>query len=228
MEFKDRIKHITNDSYTVTLFLTLQEQAQVKHKLKDVNYTLFGGYPNSERKRLYVNQEPFDITCFKIRYNSQFLTLTHQNILGSLLSLNIKKEAIGDILAKEDCFFMIGELEDFILNEFKMINNRPIELEIIDGSTVFREIELEEHIAYVDSLRLDLVVSRIAKKSRNESTMMIENELVSINHVVVTNKNKVVKENDILSIRKHGRFRVLDTSHTSKKGKIVLKYGKFI
>lgn len=228
MDFLNRIKHFDQSTYTKTMFLTEVEQAQIKNHLKQVDFILDGGYKQAERKRCFINLDASDITCFKINYNKQFLTLTHQNILGSLLALNIKLEAVGDILVEYNCFFVISELKEFIINEFTQIGTSPITLEEIDGSNLTKTISLEEHIAYIDSLRLDLVVSRLAKISRNDAVTMISNELIKVNHLPNTKPTTKIKEDDIISIRKKGRFMILDTKNTSKKNKIVLKYGKFI
>ena len=75
---------------------------------------------------------------------------------------------------------------------------------------------------------IDLVVSKIIKGSRKDATFLIETELVQLNHTSVTKTSKTVQENDIISIRKKGRFKILNTQKTSKKGKIILIYGKFI
>lgn len=227
MEFKDKIKNIDPYRPHKTMFLTASEQAQLKNYFKEL-VSFKGGYDFPERVRAYFNIDVDDIVCFKIIYNKSYLTLTHQNILGSLLSLNVKREVIGDILAEHDAFFIIKEQAPFVIQEFTKIGSHSITLNEIDGSNLSRTIQLDENIAYIDSLRLDLVVSRLTKKSRNEANLMIENDLVSVNHLVVNKSTKTCVEKDIISIRKYGRFVLLNTQNQSKKGKIVLKYGKYI
>jgi len=233
MEFNDRVLgYLENPLNTPvkTKFLTLTEQAIVKNTLKNkVFYKFYGGYLNSELKRaiIYKNSNP-SITCFKVIYNKKYLTLTHQNILGTLLSLSITKDSIGDILADIDVFFITSELKDFIINEFKKINNVTIELEEIDGSQLVRNILLETNSFTVSSLRLDSIVSKITKKSRNLASVMINNDLVKVNHIITNKNTKYLKEEDVLSIRKYGRFIIQDTKNTSKKGKIIVKYGKYV
>ena len=233
MEIKDKVKgYLVNPLKTSvrTKFLTLTEQAILINTLKNkVFFKLDGGYGNSELKRavLYIDDESF-ITCFKIKYNKKYLLLSHQNILGTLLSLSITKESIGDILANEDVFFITSELKEFIVNEFIKINNVAIILEEIDGSNLVRNIELEMSSFTVSSLRLDSIVSKIIKKSRNEALNMINNDLVKVNHLVSNKNTKSINEEDVISIRKYGRFIIKDTKNTSKKGKIIVKYGKYV
>jgi len=227
MEFKKRIKHIDPYSIYKTKFLTLEEQALMKSYFKDL-VTFDGGYSNSERKRAYFNSPSVDIVCLKITYNDKYLTLTHQNILGTLLSLNISRDTIGDILVEQGYIYVTKDILPVLLNEFKAINHHSILLSVIDGTDAIREIKLTSETCYIDSMRLDLIVSRFTNKSRNDACFMIENDLVQINHMTYTKVSKTVNENDIISIRKFGRFKVLSAEKRSRKGKIVLNYGKFI
>ena len=76
-----------------TKFLDLNQQAILKNLLrKKVDFSLFGGYEGAELKRASINSnDNFDISCIKISYNPKYLALSHQNILGTLLSLSIEK-----------------------------------------------------------------------------------------------------------------------------------------
>lgn len=226
--FLNTIKHYNHSTITKTKFLTLTEQAQLKNHLKDIPHTFYGGYEGAELKRAFINQEVSDITCFQIQYNKNFLTLTHQNVLGSLLALQIERNTIGDIVIEHDCFFVISELREFLLNEFTSIGRASITLEEITPDFEERIQNLEEHKTFIDSLRLDLVVARIAGISRNEAKIMIENDFIKVNHIIGNKPTKELKETDVLSIRKKGRFILSDTSKRSKKDKIVLIYHKFI
>lgn len=233
MEFSDKVKGYLEyplNTAVRTKFLTLTEQATMKNILQsNIYFQLYGGYQNSELKRAVIFQDadPY-ITCFKITYNRKYLTLTHQNILGTLLSLSITKDSIGDILANQDIFFITSELSQYIKQEFTSINRVAIGLTEIDGSDIMKDISLDINHFSVSSLRLDSIVRQITKKSRNSASEMIENDLIQVNHLLVNKNTKLMKEEDILSIRKFGRFKILDTKKTSKKGKIVVKYGKYI
>lgn len=226
--FLDTIKHYTHSTITKTKFLNLTEQAQLQNYVKDINYSLYGGYEGAELKRAFINTEVSDIICFRILYNQNFLRLSHQNILGSILSLGIDKNTIGDILVEHDCFFVIGELKDYIRQEFTSIGKVSITLEEIQPDFKQVEKKLEEHKMFIDSLRLDLVVSRIAGISRNEAKIMIENDFVKVNHIVCNKPTKELQEEDLLSIRKKGRFVLSDTKKRSKKNKIMCIYHKFV
>lgn len=224
--FKEKIKNIIDNQHSVSLrFLNLEEQSYLTKK-KDV--ILYGGYNDAERKRAYFfdNQED-NIIPIKIDTHSKHLQLSHQNILGTLLSLGITHDSIGDILPKQGIVFITKEISKEIFLSFQKINNVDITISIYNGA-IHSENDYEEFKTTVDSLRLDLVVSKIAKISRNEATEMIQKELIKLNHQIHQKPTTTVKETDVISIRKCGRFRILDTSKTSRKGKIILIYLKYI
>ncbi|WP_158497953.1 YlmH/Sll1252 family protein [Candidatus Izimaplasma bacterium HR1] len=207
-------------------FLNLEEQTYLK-KMKEC--VLNGGYAEAEKKRAYFfNNEEANIVCLKINYNTKYLTLTHQNILGTLLSLGITIDSIGDILPKQGVFFTTKEISKEILTSFNSVNKVSIELTSYNKELVFSEKEFEEYRTTLDSLRLDLVISKICKISRKESNIMIEKELIKLNHQMNKKPTVIIKDNDIISIRKYGRFKIINSNKRSKKGKIVLNYYKYI
>lgn len=230
ISFKDRISNIVSSNKPTRLrFLSLSEQATVKGVMKYVDgIELSGGYDDSERKRAIFFTSDFKITCFSIKYNKKHLQLTHQNILGSILSLNITKDSIGDILPNQGVFFLTKEIEQEVINSFTSINRVPISLSIIDASDVTEERNFEDLRMTVSSMRLDSVISKIIKKSRSEAVEAINKELIQVNHSVETKTTKNLKDNDVLSIRKFGRYKILDSQSMTKKGKIIINYVKYI
>jgi RNA-binding protein YlmH len=227
MSFIDHIEHIkTKQQPTVLRFCTLTEQAQIQNRIPSVMFD--GGYPDAEKKRAFLFLEPYPaVICFQMHYDKRYLTITHQNILGTLMSLSITSDSIGDILPDQDVFFVTAEIADEIERSFTAINRVPIQLESIDSSTIIRNQQYSYDERVVASLRLDLVVSKIAKISREEAQMRIQNEWVKINHVVQTKPTKTVSKNDILSIRKSGRYVIDDTEKKTKKNNIVLPFRKY-
>ena len=90
-----------------TYFLTPSQIEIVKNILgKEVNYKFYGG-EEYQRVKVYKNNEREDkgVTCFKIIYNKNFGSVEHRSILGSLLSLGIKREVIGDIYVGDEVYY---------------------------------------------------------------------------------------------------------------------------
>lgn len=222
-----KLLHLANaNKPNTTTFLTKEEQAYLSSQVKDVVFV--GGYINPERMRASLFGADEDIvSVMEIAYPPEYLTLKHQQILGTLLSLGIKREHVGDILVDQHAFVISKELSRFIKTEFTQINNVPITLKEVDLSTYHYQQSYTLHSVTLDSMRLDLVVSKIAKKSREEAKFSIINGEVKVNHKVILKPTKQVEEEDIVSIRKYGRVLIDDTAGRSKKGKIVLKYKKY-
>ena len=75
----------------------------------DLKYSVDGGYDESERKIVfiypfYMEYEDIDETLrfIQIEGNFKFKSISHKDYLGSLLSLGIKREKIGDIIIHEN------------------------------------------------------------------------------------------------------------------------------
>ena len=85
-------------------FLDLRQQkiAQyVASSVKADSFVFFGGFENAERKMFGVfpdyiidKNSQFPIDCIEISHSRP---LSHRDFLGSLMSLGIKREIIGDI-----------------------------------------------------------------------------------------------------------------------------------
>jgi RNA-binding protein YlmH len=55
----------------------------------------------------------------EIDYPEKFVTLKHQHILGTLMSLGIEREQVGDIIVNERIQFVLtSRLESFIMLEY--------------------------------------------------------------------------------------------------------------
>jgi RNA-binding protein YlmH len=209
-----------------TAFLTKEEQAYLVSLTTDIVFV--GGYKNPERMRASLFGANHDlVTVFHIDYPKEYLTLKHQQILGTLLSLGIKREHIGDILVEKQAFVISKELAPFIINEFQEINHVPITLKEMDLSMYSYEQSYIDYTITLDSKRLDLLVSKITSKARELAKLQIINGEIKVNQQVITKPTKQIVENDIVSIRKYGRVLIEDTKKRSKKGKIVLKYKKY-
>ncbi len=217
-------------------FLDSTKQEIVKSIVnKDVYIYFFGGYLNSDYKRCIISNFEmesldFKINCYKIIYNKKYLTLNHRNILGTIMSLGISRDVLGDILNfdNEYYIFIANEICPYILENFKTINNHSISLEIINDINFNKIDEYEKKLYFLASLRLDVVISSLCNLSRNKSFEMITLDNVKVNHILIKNPSHILKENDILSIKGYGRMKVLSILNPTKSGKIKVELGKLI
>jgi len=200
------------------------------------NWLLWGGYENATRKILgvfpdYIEPDGthFPISPLTFRYREED-QLTHRDFLGSLMALQIKREAVGDILVSAgNCvLFVTDKVEPLLLNEVTKIGRTGVKIE--QGITVPFSFEqrFQEITGTVASMRLDCMVSLLTGKSREKSCDMIKAGLVSLNHREVESNSASVEQGDILTVRGYGKAKVGDDLRRTKKDRCFVTLFKYI
>lgn len=236
---KDLITNVANTSRIKYLdFLNISEQeilASMVKKSNEVNVTFGGGFTGSERKRavLVPSHIPIDAVDPKIKLLKIDVIdtgeLTHSQVLGSLMSLNIDRSIIGDITAhhKGAMFAACGEFYPFLVENFTKVGRHHISLKLIEEEVV-RDVQQEEMEVIISSMRLDVIVKALMNVSRNKAEAYLEAGNVRHNHTVEKKVSKTCNIGDVLSIRKYGRFCLTENKKTTKSGKIVLVVSKSV
>lgn len=170
----------------------------------------------------------FPIKYFKITNKSKFKELEHKHYLGTIMSLGIKRELLGDLIVEENCCYGIisEEIFTFLLDNLKEIGKNPVSIEEVEAQEI-PEIRFEEILDSVSSVRLDNVVSVMINNSRSKALELLDAGEVSVNYGVEKEKNRVLKEGDIVTIRKKGKFIFEKILGENKKGKIKILVKKF-
>lgn len=88
-------------------------------------------------------------------------------------------------------------------------------------------MEKEDIKIIIPSLRLDSIVSELAKISRNKGSQYITSERVLVNYVTETKSSKEVKIGDVITIRGKGRFTIKEKLGVSRKDKLIILVEKF-
>jgi RNA-binding protein YlmH len=237
LNWKDYVE--TTYSPKLTDFLDPREQHILKMLIGehgDVNYKLFGGTPDVERKRalifpdyLPVTKDEFQISLFEIQYPAKFVTIEHRQVLGTLMSLGLKRGKFGDILTKDGkCqFFAAKEISDYIKSNVETIGRAGVKLieTDIENAIPTKELLMESELT-VSSLRLDTVISGIYHVSRQKSQLFIQQGLVKVNWTLTENPSFECGIGDMLSIRGYGRAKVLAIEGKTKKEKWRINVGK--
>ncbi|MDF2698446.1 MAG: ribosomal protein S4e [Haloplasmataceae bacterium] len=222
-----------NDKIILTKFLSLREQEIITEVFKYSNshIEMSGGHSHAERKRcliyninLTINDSLFNLTCYKILYNKRYLNLTHQNVLGTLMSLKIDRALFGDIIFQGDeCYFFVSnEIESILINEFKMINKVPINLDQITEKIETDEKFIKKDII-ISSMRIDNLISHVYNLSRNNAQELISNGSVYKNWQVVLSQADKTNIDDVISVRKYGRFIISKLLRSTKSDKLVIE-----
>ena len=191
------------------------------------DYLLWGGYENAERVMLcvyppYMRPEysEFPFECISMKYRKADI-LTHRDFLGSLMSLGIKREVLGDIVVGEGIayFFIKSELSQYVKAQIGKVGRVGVSLtdETADFESVSQSFEDRE--TTVSSLRIDSIVSSAAKLGRAKAQQLITSGLVAINFKIVGDTDIRVSSGDKISVRGYGKFVVTFDGALSKKGK---------
>lgn len=230
-----------------TDFLDMYQISLVETFLKKINfenYFLYGGFKEAERKILIVYPEKYTQGMIEKNYNKMLnvvrVTLSdeengkysHRNYLGGIVKLGLKREKVGDILVFDDGadIITISDFADILSKELGSLTrfqNSVIEKKEIKTLRT-REIKLEELKIIVPSLRLDNIVSDLARTSRSKAAEIIAQERVFVNGKCETKLSKQIKQEDIITIRGKGRFVVKEFTGTTRSGRTVVLIEKYV
>ena len=244
----DKIEFCKNrNKIEYTDFLNLVQQDLINKFLKKIkfeNYYFFGGAGEAERKVLILYPEKLTeemarknhskiMSIIKIKVPIELENeYDHRNYLGAIMKIGIEREKIGDISVKRNGAEIIikNEVQNFLMQNLGALtrfSSSEILSESIDNLTKIetKKIELNEIVA---SLRLDNIVSALARISRNKAVEMLEQERVFLNFKCETKSSKQVNVGDIITIRGKGRFEFKEISGNTKKGRYIIKIEKYI
>ena len=202
-----------------------------------LEFKAYGAFSEAERVRVLIypdyyvpEQQDYQITVFRVKYASKFLTLGHKDVLGSMMSLGIDRSKFGDIRIGEDevQFTVANELKDYMTANFTSIGKAKVtvdELEDFEDRIVTADVWTET-MYIISSMRLDVVVAVILNVARQKAATLIHGEKVKINWAVRTQPAFELYESDMLSIRGFGRYKVIAIEGKTRKDKIRLIIGK--
>lgn len=230
----------------ITDFLTPVESHLLNKVLNNINfnlYKIYGGVDSSERNLIIlfpskmeeiIKQENFDYNsiCSCVRISNIDEILEHKNILGGLIKLGIKREKIGDIVVHENYVDIIvcKEIAKFlVLNLNQLTRFRGACVEVVDIKSIeSKKQEFKDFTVMVSSLRLDNIVSELAKTSRSKAVEIIGQERVFVNYENESKSTKLVKANDVITIRGKGKFIVEEVVGNTRSGRFIVKVKKYV
>ncbi len=230
-----------------TDFLDMAQSELVQkfiNKIKIENYLIYGGFEEAERKRFVIYPEKFNMDVVKKNLSNivQIIRIqlpddlkgkyTHREYLGAVIKLGVKREKVGDIIVDNDGADIIidKDISKFLeqnLGELTRFSKSTITVENIEKLRPVH-IKKEELEIIVSSLRLDNIISELARCSRNKALDIINMERVFINFQNETKKTKQIKVGDMITIRGKGRFYIKEIIGQTKSGRMIIKIEKFV
>lgn len=223
----------------LTDFLDPREQEVVKRIIgsnHDVCLKMFGGTDTSERQRAFIFPDyyqcevaDFQICLFEIDYPKKFVSIEHPQVLGSLMSLGLKRGKFGDIIFQEEQiqFFVSKDVEEYVKMQLDSIGRNTVSLRRLplESAIQTKENWLEFSVTS-SSLRLDTVISAVYNISRQKAQVYIQQGIVKVNWTLIENPAFECGEGDIISLRGLGRTKILSLEGKTKKDKWKITAGK--
>lgn len=197
----------------------------------NIDIKFIGGNDLAERKIFIANffYEPIDEANYISILEFKHEGLSHPDVLGSLMSLNLNRESIGDIIIDgSTCqFAVLKEDANFIKYNLTKIKRQGITIyNKKDSKLDIKLADFTSHRGFVSSLRLDNIISEFTNTSRAKAKDIIKAKFVKVNYEIITDSSKLVKERSMISIRRQGRFIFDEITGTSKKGNMHITYRK--
>ena len=180
-----------------TNFVEIKYLNRLKKELKNIKYNIYEPFSGATKVILY-NKMP-NIKIYEIISSND---LRHQDILGTLYSLNISDEMFGDVVIWNNRYFIIilSSIDNYIKSNLTSIRNSKVEL--IEKDPYYLKDykqEYEECIIIVPSIRVDVIVSKIINSSRSNALEKIKNGDIYLNYELLTKPTYMLKENDQLT-----------------------------
>ena len=125
--------------------------------------------------------------------------------------------------------FVHEDIYEFVKDNITKIGREGVKVTDItnhDGITIERQYKTIGTVCASD--RIDAVTAAAANISRAQSSALISDGLVKLNHRVITKTAEKVREGDLLSIRGSGRFLVHSFDGETRKNRMHVTLKQYI
>ena len=214
-----------------TGFLNEAEQSLLLSSADEFAYCpflLFGGTEGCERQMAAfgtadMEEAAFPIACVRIAPKQQKFAdaLTHRDFLGAVMHLGLERECIGDICIKENVAFMFctEAMANYIARNIDSVRHTVVRCEVTEDVPAEMLFTLKEQLVQAASPRIDAVIAKLFRLSREDANVLFRSKKVAVNAKVTENNSYQLKEGDTVSVRGYGKFIYDGVGSLSKKGK---------
>ena len=220
-------------------FLSDREQELARAGLEE-GFRFDGGWPEAERRILCLEPEysypENPICCVQLQCRAQAGAVlpAHKDYLGSLMGLEIRREALGDIVLPPEepgtaYLFALEPAAALICQELRSVGRTEVTAQqlALDEVPEFAQAERRLQTATVSSLRLDAVLAAMLRCSRGMAAELVAAGRVEINHLPVSSAHAPVYESDVFTVRGKGRFRLTALPGKSKKDRQIIEFFQY-
>lgn len=226
LEEKSQTWHKTMSSS----FLNEEEIASVRKLFPESSYIRYeGGYPEARKKKivfLYDEEDDFfDIVCIHARIDQRFRKISHRDVLGALMHLQIDRHSFGDFWIDGDNIYLYTSesMATFLIDNLTRINQLSVHFKRIKDRPV-QVFKTKKFAAIVASERIDALVAGITHQSRAKAKEMIKEGLVQLNHAPLVSPDKMCDNNCTISVRGYGRYQYLGVVRNTRSDRIVAEF----
>lgn len=236
----DKIQGVLNNhSVEHTDFLDPYSRLMAKTVLntyQEIEYDEVSGLDSDERKVFiiypsYYNYIDEDVKLRYLRIEGYLKEASHRDYLGSILSLGITRNKLGDIYVHDDFadIVVLDDIGDYILYNLNKVKNYNVSVREIsreDLITIEDDYDLIHKV--ISSLRLDVYISAVYNLSRKESSQIIGQDRVKVNWEVIKKPSYELGEGDLVSVKGYGRSVLDRVLSRTKKDNLRTEIKKFI
>ena len=210
-----------------TFFLNKNDVMTLKGKLQKDEYKIYSPYEDSD-KVIFYNKNIPDVLLYEIKCPS---IIRHQDVLGTMFSLQISDEMFGDIIIDNGRYFIyiLSLFQNYFESNFTNIKNTPIKLVLLDTDYLSQyKRKYEELELIVSSERIDTIISRIINTSRSNIEEKLKNKEILYNEDYLKKLDQKLKVNDTFSIRRIGKFKYKGILRNTKSNHLVVSVYKYM
>ena len=218
-------------------FLSYAEQTELEALARSVGEAdrllLWGGYEEAERKKAFflpdrllpVSELGEPCSVSEIYFGDPICAIE--------LNLGIERDACGDIRTNGGsaayivCDRSVGDLIIRALERVGRDTVKAREISFRELETLIPKREFEAMSDTVPTPRLDAVVGSLCRMAREKAKITVQSGAVQCGGRTVQKPDSTVCDGDIISVRGHGKFRVLSISEQNKKGRYRLLAEKY-
>lgn len=228
--------------YTYSHFLSFSEQAlleELRQSLSYIHIELSGGGALCERQVAgfgseedfgYPGEFPIMVVMAKPLSPKFSDSLSHRDFLGALMHLGMERDTIGDIIVKDNTAYIycLSSMGDYICKELTRVKHTTVMCQPVSTDIPELAPTLEEETFPVASLRFDVILASLLKRSRKETLSLFTEKRVTLNGHITERNSVLLKENDIFSIRGHGKYIFSHIGGNTRKGKLYVTIQHYV
>lgn len=229
----------TRDIPAYSQFLTPAQLDSAKKMLEEwagCSYRFFGGYENAERKICvflpswhYGDCDDNGLAVVEALFPKD-TTLTHRDLLGSLMGLGLARDKIGDILVHQS-YAQIIVLEDVAVTLIERWDSAGRHSLLVYRGSFSDIIPPVQNVRVIrdtiGNLRLDSAVACGFSISRSRASSLIAEGKVTLNHRDCNKGDRSIAAGDRISCRGFGKVLIKSLEGQSHKGRNFIELERY-